>query len=348
MNVKQPMSTSASLVTDSKATEYASSTAQCALLRVSWVAVAVLAGFLCQSAVAARSVVVASWNLEVLSENLWFEAQPGIGVSRNRSDLSAMARFLDVRRPDIVLMQELTGPNTASAVFGNQTYDWYVAQNIGASPVLTPSTGLRTGIGVRRNANLSVKGVTEVPGSAFAYDGGSTRAAQAMDIEVDGTAITLVNVHLKAGCPTPIQRESFRKSRSRTCITLRKQTDALAAWIKIQVDQQKTLLVAGDFNRYLQAEYGVVLGTKQGERDAVLETLFPSGQNIRVLPAFTKTTCESRTAANAAFLDYFLLAGTDNHVVISKFFEYPYPDGERLSGIVFSNHCYVTVTLTVN
>lgn len=316
-------------------------------LRFGWVVVAVLAGLLGQRADAARSLVVASWNLEVLSEIPWFKAQPGVGVSRNRSDLLAMARFLEARRPDIVLMQEITGPNTASAVFGNQTYDWHVAENIGTSPATAPSTELRTAIGVRKDAGLSVKGLTEVPGTAFIYDGGATRAALAMDIEVHGTLMTLVNVHLKAGCPTPIALTSFQRSTSRDCITLRKQVDALAHWIKIQVDQRKTLLVAGDFNRNLQAEHGVVLGAKQGVRDAVLDKLFPGGQKVRTLPAFTRTTCESRTAANAAFLDYFLLATPDDHVAISKFFEFPYPDADRLSGIVFSNHCFVQVTLTV-
>lgn len=295
----------------------------------------------------AGSLVIGSWNLEVLSEVPWLEAQSGVGVSRNRSDLAAIARFLDARRPDVVLLQELAGPRTANTVFGEVEYEWFGIGG-GLSETNGNTAELRNSIGVRKNAAISVRRVTAVPGTAFEYEGGKTRAALAAEVETGGTVLTIVNVHLKAGCVTPISAAAFQSSTNKVCVTLRKQVDALARWLRSKAAKGEILLVAGDFNRYLQAEFGVVAGAKAGMRDAVLEALVPRPLVPSLLPAFSRTNCATRVADNAktGFLDYFLLLAPARSAAISSFAEFPYPESERISGIVYSNHCYVAITLT--
>lgn len=71
-----------------------------------------------------------------------------------------------------------------------------------------------------------------------------------LTIDRAGRRVTLLNVHLKAGCPSGRLDASDNPS----CGVLQQQVPALEAWVEAQAEQGRPFAIVGDFNRDLDAE----------------------------------------------------------------------------------------------
>jgi 5'-nucleotidase (lipoprotein e(P4) family) len=76
------------------------------------------------------------------------------------------------------------------------------------------------------------------------------RRGLAVSLPVKGKTVQLLDVHLKSSCPTgPLDTSS-----NPNCGTLRRQVEPLEAWIEAQAEAGRPFLIAGDWNRDLEAE----------------------------------------------------------------------------------------------
>jgi len=76
------------------------------------------------------------------------------------------------------------------------------------------------------------------------------RRGLAVSLPVNGKTVQLLDVHLKSSCPTgPLDTSS-----NPNCGTLRRQVEPLEAWIEAQAEAGRPFLIAGDWNRDLEAE----------------------------------------------------------------------------------------------
>jgi endonuclease/exonuclease/phosphatase family metal-dependent hydrolase len=171
--------------------------------------------------------------------------------------VAALARLIRQADPDVVLLQEVSDADAARLVMGPQytvattTELWRghsIAQNLA--------------IGWRTSLPASSPRIEVVePISKAGADGRLTRPGLALTMDLGGgRQLTVLNLHLKAGCRQGRLNEATSRSpprafrRQADCAVLQQQVAALELWTDDKLRQGAALLIAGDFNRDLVRE----------------------------------------------------------------------------------------------
>ncbi|WP_158218919.1 HAD family acid phosphatase [Roseateles aquatilis] len=226
-------------------------------------------------ATAARRVRVSSWNMEWLASAAALDAAsywstcaakgwPNERLSNElpycdvykRDNITSAADFLakrvePLRRTlaaqaalglDVLAVQEVQNEAALRAVLpaGFKVACFTTradAQNIG----FAVRDGAPFGVSCRELRSLSLEDATPP---------GSVRRGLELTLDVAGRKVVMLNVHLKASCPTG----RMDAASNANCRTLQRQAEPLEAWVEQQAVAGMPFLIIGDWNRDLEAE----------------------------------------------------------------------------------------------
>lgn len=155
-------------------------------------------------------------------------------------------------RPDVVLLQEVSDSVAAADLLGADYRvissaelwrDQAIAQNI--------AIAWRDGLPFQTGKAELLAGVAQA-----GADGHMTRPGLAMTFEIGDTRrLTIVNLHLKAGCrkgrldESPSRKPDRAERRQNDCSVFQRQVPALEAWVDAKLKAGNAVIVAGDLNR---------------------------------------------------------------------------------------------------
>lgn len=212
---------------------------------------------------ATRALRLATWNVEYLVEPQTYAALAPRCVSdggkvagadrrlpcavvprldRDAEDFAVLRRYATQIDGDVIALQEVDGPRTAERLFPGFAFCFSSRLN-----VQNNGFAIRRGVPFRCEADY-------LPLSL----GDTVRRGVVVTL-FPGTAseITVMNVHLKSGCPA----EPLTDEKIEACATLARQLGPLEAWIDTQARAGRRFALMGDFNRRFSIERG-------GARDA--------------------------------------------------------------------------------
>ena len=184
---------------------------------------------------------IATWNLGWLTERA-AEINEEMRASgelrepihqRTAADFRRLRGYADRLNADIVALQEVDSVAAAQRVFDPRKYD----------VVLTDETDYqRPGFAIRRELRYRNNG--DLVGLDVAADRPRTlRRGADVTVDVTGTPLRLLSVHLKSGCFAPGVRNP------EACQDLRDQIPILDRWIDQRQGEAVPFIVLGDFNR---------------------------------------------------------------------------------------------------
>jgi 5'-nucleotidase (lipoprotein e(P4) family) len=213
-------------------------------------------------------VRIATWNIEYLVEPATYEALAGSCVKdggrvpgaerrvpcdivprvrRDAADFATLRRYAAQLDADVLALQEVDGPAAARLVMPGYEFCFSSRPNV-----------QKNGFAIRRGLPFRCE-------AEYAPISLGDRFRRGVVVTLfPGTAaeMTLMNVHLKSGCPAgPLNDVA-----SENCVNLSAQVAPLEAWIDAQARAGRRFAVVGDFNRRLTAEVG-------GARDAAGQPL---------------------------------------------------------------------------
>ena len=212
---------------------------------------------------ATRALRLATWNVEYLVEPHTYAAlAPGCvadggkvsgadrrlpcavvpRLDRDAEDFAALRRYAAQIDGDVIALQEVDGPGTAERLFPGFQFCFSSRLN-----VQNNGFAIRRGLPFRCEADY-------LPLSL----GDTVRRGVVVTL-FPGTAseVTVMNVHLKSGCPV----EPLTDTKIEACATLARQLGPLEDWIDAQARAGRRFALLGDFNRRMLIERG-------GARDA--------------------------------------------------------------------------------
>jgi endonuclease/exonuclease/phosphatase family metal-dependent hydrolase len=257
---------------------------------------------------------IATWNLE------WLNRKSGSGpVKRSDDDYARLRRYADRLDADVVALQEVDGVEAVARVFDPSEYELYVA---------TQRDALRTGFAYRKALHATVH-----PDYA-ALDVGQVRVGADLTVQVDGTALRLLSVHLKSGCfAEPLT------SSKKDCRKLASQVPSLEAWIDARSAEGGAAIVLGDFNRRLFAAPPDALWLALDDADPPASDLWSPTEG-------RKAQCWN--GEHPAFIDHIVLNKPATAWVTDSFEELLYDADDMAARRVLSDHCPIAVTLSLH
>jgi endonuclease/exonuclease/phosphatase family metal-dependent hydrolase len=246
-----------------------------------------------------------------------------------------MSKYLSDSDVDVIAMQEL-GSGASARTFLSSSYRVFVEpREFDISR--RSDRDIFTAVAVRRRSDLNASAPKEIAGlSLKVVDGDTvefTRAGLAVETVVNSTGMTVVSVHMKAGC---YERLSFT---SQDCLLLQRQFEVLRDWIVATVSQGKSnIVVAGDWNRNF---------VRLGPRDELLKNLLKALEE-RNVPTRIVSAPEGSCSVRKNIYDYFLFIGNVIDMVVGHSVTTFSPSAYELGlGINPGDHCLVTVDLLV-
>ena len=300
---------------------------------------------------AARALRLATWNVEYLVEPQTYAAlAPGcvadggkVGGSdrrlpcavvprldRDAEDFAVLRRYATQIDGDVIALQEVDGPATAERLFPGFQFCFSSRLNV-----------QKNGFAIRRGVPFRCE-AEYLPLSL----GDTVRRGVVVTL-FPGTAseITVMNVHLKSGCP----QEPLTDDTIEACATLARQIGPLEDWIDAQARAGRRFALLGDFNRRMLIERG-------GARDAQGRQLNvwaeindgePAGAALVDVTRGAKFTKCVADDPYDQYIDTVLLDRTLAASVLPKSFirvTYTLEDAKRHA---LSDHCPVGVALRV-
>jgi endonuclease/exonuclease/phosphatase family metal-dependent hydrolase len=190
----------------------------------------------------ARTLTVATWNLEHLTE------QSGAGCEpRSDADYVAMRAYVDALDADVIAFQEVENEAAAARVFDPARYRIVIESRQGSGRRTEcsdrPGNYLsRQAVGFAVRRDLQITRHADV----VALQAGGQDLRSGVDVTVQGLGIEpirLLAVHLKSGCS-----EGDRRS---DCPRLFEQVPIVEGWIDARAAESVRFAVLGDFNRRL-------------------------------------------------------------------------------------------------
>jgi len=166
-----------------------------------------------------------------------YEARKLAPLRRRLADLA------DLRNADVIAVQEVQNAAALRSVLpaGYRVACFTTrrdAQNVGYA--------VRDALA----ASVDCREVTSLSLEDDAAGARPLRRGLALDITIGGARITLLAVHLKAGCPGGPMDAPNRAA----CRSLQRQAAPLEAWIEAQARAGRPFMIVGDWNRDLEAE----------------------------------------------------------------------------------------------
>jgi endonuclease/exonuclease/phosphatase family metal-dependent hydrolase len=264
----------------------------------------------------AAELKLATWNLEWLTLRPQGDpALPANVVPKGAADRALLRRYALALDADVVGFQEVDGPEAAAEVFPPDRYAIYMTRDRVTQRV---GFAVRRGIAVQQNPDLVALDVQ--PEAAFPLRSGAD-----ITLDVGGSRLRLLNVHLKSGCA-----EQRLSNSGRTCETLGRQLAPLQGWIAQRVQEGVPFILMGDFNRRMEG------------RDELLAALVQTAPLVRATEG-KATPCWGGNT----FIDHILAGGAargwmrpDTMRVLV------YREGEAFKERL-SDHCPVSVRLAL-
>ncbi|MCS6948565.1 MAG: endonuclease/exonuclease/phosphatase family protein, partial [Steroidobacteraceae bacterium] len=211
----------------------------------------------CASQPAQQRLRLATWNIEYLLEPAVYAALrdrcvpdggrvPGTEraipcgivprLDRDAEDFAALARYARALDADVLALQEVDGPGAASLILSGYDYCFTNRANVQKN-----GFAIRRGLPFRCEPEYTALSLQD-------------RVRNGVVVTLfPGTAheMTLLNVHLKSGCP-----EGPLTSETDNCRMLSAQVGPLEEWIDAQARAGRRFAVLGDFNRRISRESG--------------------------------------------------------------------------------------------
>ncbi|KQN19440.1 endonuclease/exonuclease/phosphatase [Sphingomonas sp. Leaf33] len=274
------------------------------------------------SLTAAKSIRVATWNMEHLAEANGVGCRPRTDAdyARMRSDAAAL-------NADVIAFQEVETKAAAERVFDPALYDVVISGRpmSGRGGACNGKSGLsirqqdvgfaiRKGVDWSRNPDVQALGL------------GNPDLRWGVDITVRGSKpLRLLAVHLKSGC------NIGRDFADTDCPVLFSQEPVLKKWIEDRVRTSEAFAILGDWNRRLSSAGDQFF--------AALDRAQPKAADLTLTNDGRSATCNPRYRD---FIDY-IVAGADaaKLIVPGSFAEYTYgvPVEQHPS-----DHCPVSVS----
>lgn len=161
---------------------------------------------------------------------------------------------------DVIAFQEVKSEAAIRAVLGRHAdaFDTCIApHNAFQTLGFAWRRGLASSARCSTEAALAVGDGTPEPGADPAA-ARRVRPGLALRLEIGGTALALLNVHLKSGCANIVPTERFPAREvsdpDAACLTLNRQVAPLEQWIERVAAETPLFAVLGDFNRRLDEE----------------------------------------------------------------------------------------------
>ncbi len=273
---------------------------------------ALAAATLVAGAADARTVTIATWNIEHL------RADTGAGpVPRDPEDfarLQAIAAALDA---DIVALQEVDGPEAAARVFDPEDYAFFFSDR---------NNPMRTGFAVRRDIPV----VEDRDLEALALDGGLRRGTD-ITVELDGKRLRLLSVHLKSFC-----FDDDLTGDDPDCRRLAQQLPILEHWIDERTREDVPFIVLGDFNRRFDTE-------PNGQFFREIDDGDPAPLDLSRVAAGVTAECLDRRFP--VFIDHIVLDEQAHDWLMPASFRQVIISEAEVEEFRLSDHCPIAVTL---
>ena len=275
----------------------------------------------------AREIKIASWNLSNLeAETNWQECRSSHYIpcrdDRHYNKLAEYARTLDA---DVIALQEVNGERAIQRVFSKDKYSFYFSRR---------HHNQKTGFAVRKDISvIQHDDLTALNIDRHKRSGGQRHATD-ITIEVDGTAIRLLSVHLKSSClSAPLTSSRFH------CTVLRRQVPVLENWIVAQTERKVPFAILGDFNRRFEKD------RRYNKRGSMWKTI-NSRNNLSQVTLGHKPTCWGQYSS---FIDHILLDERATHWLKPNSFSHMVFTGEKkhYNRSKISDHCPISATLNI-
>lgn len=169
----------------------------------------------------------------------------------------ALRALVAQARADVVLFQEISDAEAARELLGPGYQVVSSAELSGPFPLAQ-----NLAIGWRNGLPFDI-GMPElvVPLSLAGADGRRTRPGLAVTLTMpNNRRLVVLNLHLKAGCrngrldEAPSREPARADRRQADCSLFQQQVPALETWVDRKLDSDQGVIIAGDFNRDLNAE----------------------------------------------------------------------------------------------
>lgn len=207
------------------------------------------------SAASAGEIRIASWNIANFHHQPEVEQRPGIGTKRKAGDFGRLLGYAeklgrDEAPADIIALQEIGTQRAAERIFPVGQYDVVMSKQYHRDVAAGQADDIYTAVAIRKNRGISIVRQEDIEALAVPHTDSSgtrpTRSGAALLLEISGTRLWVVSVHLKSSCSTVAHPDT---STNADCVTFWKQHAPLSQWIKRRTDEGAPFIIAGDFNR---------------------------------------------------------------------------------------------------
>lgn len=264
----------------------------------------------------AADLTLVAWNIA------WLTAKPPGHpdlprdlTRRGPADYAALQRIAAGLDADIIAFQEVDGPLAAARVFDATRYAFFFPQE---QDTQRAGFAVRRTLRVTQNPDLAELDLR--PAARF-----SLRRGADITVEAAGQRLRLLSLHLRAGCA-----EGRLAGRSAQCEELLQQGGYVARWIAARRAAGEAFVIAGDFNRRLDA------------RDPLLALLLEQAP-LTLATDGQRDTCWSN---GRPFIDHILAGGAARGWMDARSFRMvPLPQAHPDGRDTLSDHCPISVRL---
>ncbi|MDA7946089.1 MAG: endonuclease/exonuclease/phosphatase family protein [Hyphomicrobiaceae bacterium] len=297
----------------------------------------------------AETIIIGSWNIENLHHKNDFKLR-SFGTKRQNVDFDLLRsyanRFGRQSDPaDIIALQEIGTRAGLERIFPPSDYLILMSSRHENDNAEEEEGEIYTAIAVRKNRGISVVKQDDLEELAIKHtDGRPVRAGTAALLDVNGTKLWFMSVHLKSSC------SHVKKAHTSTrddCETLWKQHMPLLDWIKQKREAKIPFVIAGDFNRrfrQFQNQGPFWKAINGGEPDEDLKDALLSQH-----PSLVTRKCPTRRGSSTQPIDWILLdAGVAHWFVEGSFWERRYrrADISKADGGL-SDHCPISINIEI-
>jgi endonuclease/exonuclease/phosphatase family metal-dependent hydrolase len=196
----------------------------------------------------ATDLKVATWNLNWLTtRSAGDPSLPADVRPRQPQDFDRLQAYALQLNADVIAIQEVDGRQAAEKLFPPDRYSVHMSHD---------RVVQRVGIVVRRDIHYTIHpDVTAIGGDARQH----LRSGVDITLDLPGTTLRLLAVHLKTGCPD----QKPRKTGGPACSELQAQISPLRAWIADRQAEGVPFVVLGDFNRRMDGRDSFLAALRQ-------------------------------------------------------------------------------------
>lgn len=270
----------------------------------------------------AETLRIASWNIE------WLDTTPEQRQQeRTPADYRTLKSYAEKLDADVIAFQEVADRASAARLFPTDEYQIIMSSR---------DNDQKVGFAIRKT--LTVQQLPELK----ALDLHSKQSLRyGLPIKVtttDQQSLTLLNVHLKAGCYN--NKAEKQSKRRKSCQQLQRQARLIHNWAEQQGNTSFAIL--GDFNRQLK-----------NSQDNIWKTLSPAGLNTTgnndssqcYSRRYDKKKRNWKLHSYPKYIDHILLSdAAEKYFESGSFRQHTYRKKDVLENYL-SDHCAVSVRL---